>query len=239
MGVYGDPGPYYDFAPLWGSPFLRWRERENTLELHAGANGPELLLQPTYPVENWFWRQGHGEQNALGGFFGTRRDPANAGLGIPGRWRTDDWDIFARSLGDFLHNLPAETYALGIELDFGFHARVPGTYGPILFHLVCGDRLEISYDTEPLGDNLPDPLAYGWIPHTTRPAALDDWFESPYHSGTFGAGEVDGQALAAKVVATLRDLGVESPTDLSLTDHAQSVGDYRVDYYGLTLQENP
>lgn len=26
---------------------------------------------------------------------------------------------------------------------------------------------------------------------------------------------------------------------LSLTDHAQRVGDYHVDYYGLTLRENP
>jgi hypothetical protein len=41
------------------------------------------------------------------------------------------------------------------------------------------------------------------------------------------------------MVDTLRDLGVGSPKGLSLTDHAQRVGDYDVDYYGLTLQENP
>ncbi|MFF5129305.1 hypothetical protein ACFY41_20515 [Streptomyces syringium] len=239
MGAYGDPGPFYDSAPLWGSPFLRWRERENTLELHAGEHGPELLLQPTDPVENWFWRQGHGEHYAVGGFFGSRRDPANAGLGFPGRWRTDDWDVFSHALGDFLDTLPAETHALGIELDFGFHALVPGTYGPILFHLLCGDRLEIIYDPERLGEGITDPASFGWIPQATRPAALDHWLEAPYHSGDFGIGEVDGRRLARMMVATLRDLGVSSPKDLSLTDHAQSVGDYHVDYYGLTLQENP
>ncbi|QKV96386.1 hypothetical protein HUT19_35650 [Streptomyces sp. NA02950] len=239
MGVYGDPGPFYDSAPLWGSPFLRWRDREDTLELHAGEHGPELLLQPTEPVENWFWRQGHGEHHAIGGFFGTRQDPANAGLGFPGRWRTDDWDVFAGALGDFLTTLPAETTALGIELDLGFHALVPGTYGPILFHLSCGERLEIVYDTEPLGADITDPASFGWIAQATRPAALDHWLECPYHSGDFGIGEVDGRALGRMIVDTLRDLGVESPKQLSLSDHAQRVGEYRVDYYGLTLQENP
>ncbi|MEV0362378.1 hypothetical protein [Nocardia fusca] len=239
LGAYGDPGPFYDSAPTWGSPFLRWRERENTLELRAGEHGPELLLQPTGPVENWFWRQGHGELNALGGFFGTRRDPANTGLSFPGGWRTDDWDVFTRTLGASLHTLPAETHALNINLDLGFHALVPGTRGPIVFHLVCGERLEIVYDTEELGESSTDPSSFGWIPHATRPAALDHWLDSPYHSGDFGIGEVDGRALAKMMVDTLRDLGVSSPKDLSLTDHAQRVGDYDVEYYGLTLQENP
>ncbi|MVU82787.1 hypothetical protein GPX89_36830 [Nocardia sp. ET3-3] len=239
MGAYGDLGPFYDSAPLWGSPFLRWRGPANTVELQAGEHGPELLLQPTEPVENWFWRQGHGEPFALGGFFGTRRDPANAGLGQPGGWSTDDWDIFARALGEFLRTLPAETHALGIELDLGFHARVPGTYGPVLFHLSCGERLEIVYDTEELAGEITDPASYGWIPHTDRPCVLDHWIETPYHSGDFGIGEVDGSHLARMLVDTLRGLGVASPRDLSLSDHAQRVGDYHVDFYGLTLQENP
>ncbi|WFB11130.1 hypothetical protein LRS74_31895 [Streptomyces sp. LX-29] len=239
MGAYGDPGPFYDSAPLWGSPFLRWRERENTLELYAGEHGPELLLQPTDPVENWFWRQGHGEHYAVGGFFGSRRDPANAGLGFPGRWRTDDWDVFSNALGDFLHTLPAETHALGIELDLGFHALVPGTYGPILFHLVCNERLEIVYDPERLHEDGTDPTSFGWISRSSRPAALDHWLDCPYHSGDFGIGEVDGRRLARMMVDTLRALGVASPKDLSLSDHAQRVGDYHVDYYGLTLRENP
>lgn len=90
-----------------------------------------------------------------------------------------------------------------------------------------------------LGESITDPRSFGWIPHTTRPGALDHWLEAPYHSEDFGVGEVDGHALAKIVVATLRDLGVGSPKDLSLTDHAQRVGDYDAEYYGLTLQENP
>ncbi|WP_432009974.1 hypothetical protein [Streptomyces cucumeris] len=237
MGVYGDPGPFYRATALWGSPFLRWRGREDTLELYPGEGGPELLLQPTGPVENWFWRQGHGEPHAVGGFFGSRRVAANAGLGFPGRWRTDDWDVFGRALGDFLTTLPAETTALGVELDLGIHALVPGTYGPVVFHLGCGERLEIAYD--PDGLDATDPVSLGWIAGTTRPAALDHWIEAPYHSGDFGIGEVDGAALSRLIVDTLRGLGVASPKGLSLSDHAQRVGDYHVEFYGLTLGENP
>ncbi|WP_328393655.1 hypothetical protein [Nocardia sp. NBC_00416] len=116
---------------------------------------------------------------------------------------------------------------------------VPGTRGPIVFHLACGERLEIVYDTEELGECITDPCSFGWISHTTRPAALEHWLESPYHSVDFGADEVDGRALAKMMVNTLRDLGVGSPKDLSLTDRAQQVGDCDIEYYSLTLQENP
>jgi hypothetical protein len=40
-------------------------------------------------------------------------------------------------------------------------------------------------------------------------------------------------------VDTARLLGIESPKGLSLIDRAQTLGDYRVDFYGLTLTENP
>ncbi|MCX4091042.1 hypothetical protein [Nocardia sp. alder85J] len=240
MGVYGNPGPFYDIAPRWGSPFLRWRGPDDTLELHAGEHGPELLLQPTYPVEEWFLRQGHGEPYAIGGFFGARVDDvANEGLSLPGGWRTGDWDVFSRTLADFLRPLPAETYALGIELNPAFHALVPGTAGPLLFELVCGERLEIVYDTGGLGEYITDPRTFGWTPQSERRTVLTHWLESPYHSGDFGIGEVDGHALATMIVATLRDLGVESPRSLSLADHSQRVGRHHVEYYGLTLRENP
>ncbi|MFB8003204.1 hypothetical protein [Nocardia sp. NPDC056000] len=239
MGAYGDLGPFYDSTPRWGSPFRRWRQQVDTLELRAGEHGPELLLQPTAPAENWFWRQGHGENYAIGGFFGSNRDPANAGLGFPGAWHTDEWDVFLHALTAFLWNLPAETHALGIELDLGFHALVPGTRGPVVFHIACGERLEVAYDTEGLGASIGDPASLGWIPKSTRPAALEHWIESHYHSGDFGIGEVDGPGLARMMVDTLRGLGVASPRNLSLSDHAQSVAGYRVDYYGLTLEENP
>ncbi|MEU1786557.1 hypothetical protein ABZ553_11915 [Streptomyces sparsogenes] len=145
MGAYGGLGPFYESTPQWGSPFLRWRGKPDTLELRAGERGPELLLQPTDPVENWFWRQGHGEDFALGGFFGSLPVPANGGLGLPGYWRTDDWDVYTTALSDFLGSLPAATSALGIELDLGIHADVPGTYGPVVFHISSGERLEIAH----------------------------------------------------------------------------------------------
>lgn len=239
MGVYGDPGPFFDTSPFWGSPFLRWRGGDNSLELRAGNDGAVLLLQPNDPVENWHWRQGHGEVFALGGFFATRPDPANGGLGLPGMWSTDDWSVFGGALADFLGTLPAEAVALGVTVDLGFHARVPGTKGPVLFHLRCGERLEIVYDVRDVASDGHDPVALGWTPTTTTPAALEHWLEHSHGSGVFGPGEVDGRVLAGLVVDTARDLGVPSPRGLSLADHSQRLGSYYADYYGLTLRENP
>jgi hypothetical protein len=241
MGAYGDLGPFYESTPVWGSPFLRWRGKPDTLELRAGERGPELLLQPTDPAENWFWRQGHGEAHALGGFFGSLPVPANGGLGFPGYWSTDDWDVYTTALSDFLGSLPAETSALGTELDLGIHALVPGTYGPIVFHVLCADRLEIVYNTEELEGAGPgtDPASLGWIPEATTPAELSHWIDCTHHSGAFGPDDIDGPRLARLLVDTLRGLGVASPKDLSLSDHAQTVDDYQVDFYGLTLRENP
>ncbi|MFK4186709.1 hypothetical protein ACI2L4_22230 [Streptomyces sparsogenes] len=242
MGAYGGLGPFYESTPRWGSPFLRWRGKPDTLELRAGERGPELLLQPTDPVENWFWRQGHGEDFALGGFFGSLPVPANGGLGFPGYWRTDDWDVYTTALSDFLGSLPAATSALGIELDLGIHAKVPGTYGPVVFHISSGERLEIAHSTqEPAGAGSgTDPASLGWIPEATTPAELSHWIDWTHHSGAFGPDDIDGRELARLLVDTLRGLGVASPKeDLSLSDHAQTVDGYRVDFYGLTLRENP
>lgn len=47
MGAYGNPGPFFDTPPSWGSPFRRWRGMPNSLELKAGEHGLELLLHPT------------------------------------------------------------------------------------------------------------------------------------------------------------------------------------------------
>jgi hypothetical protein len=41
------------------------------------------------------------------------------------------------------------------------------------------------------------------------------------------------------VVGTLGALGVVSPHDLALSDHAQKVHGHRVEYFGLMLQEMP
>lgn len=65
MGVHGRLAPFARTVPGWGSPYLRWRGEPDTLELRAGPAGPELVLQPTDPAENWFVRQGYDEDHAL------------------------------------------------------------------------------------------------------------------------------------------------------------------------------
>jgi hypothetical protein len=243
MGVYGDPGPFYDSPPSWGSPFRRWWKKPDSLELQAGEHGPELLLLSNDPVENWHWRQSQGNPYELGGFFGTRRDPANAGLGYPGMWTTDDWEIFGNALGEMLTTLPAETRALGIELSLGMHGLIPGAGGPWVFHLACDAVLELGLYDE-AGIELPDGdlTALGWIAESTAKSSCDHLSEVvdvAYHSVAYGPGEVDGHGLARLLVETARLLGIESPKGLSLIDRAQTLGDYRVDFYGLTLTENP
>ncbi|WP_017591495.1 hypothetical protein [Nocardiopsis potens] len=239
MGAHGDPGPFYESTASWGSPFLRWRGRPDSLELRAGDDGPELLLHPSDPVENWHWRQGHGEAYALGGFFGARPDPANAGLGHPGGWTTGDWDVFATALGGFLGCLAAETRALGIELSLGMHGRIPGTHGPWVFHIASAQTLELAVYEETVDTSALDMAALGWTPVSEAPAAMDHLIDVSHHTGAFAPGEADGRGLARTLVETAKALGIPSPRGLSLIDHCQSVAGYRVDYYGLTLKENP
>ncbi|MBA0052984.1 hypothetical protein E0L36_19520 [Streptomyces sp. AJS327] len=243
MGSYGMPMPYYDSPPLWGSPFLRWRGQRNCLELHPGPNGPQLLLLPTDPQENWHLRQGHGEPGALGGFFGVRTgDPATAGLGIPGGWRADDWGVFERALGEFLSTLAAETRALGIAISMSLHGDVPGMGGPMLCNLSSADTLEIGHYTwtsEQLanGPRADTMRALGWIPTEEVPATHEHWDPVNFTTGAFGPGEADGAALARTVVGYLREVGVPHPASLTLSDNAQQISGYWVTYYGLTLRE--
>ena len=239
MGSYGDVGPFYDSTALWGAPFLRWRGWPDSLELRAGDGGPELLLHPSDPVENWHWRQGHGEVYALSGFFGTRPDSANDGLGIPGGWTTGDWDVFTSALGGFLGCLAAETRALGIELSLGIHGRIPGTYGPWVFHIASARTLELAFYEVDVDTSALDMAALGWISAAEAPAAMDHLRDISHHTGVSAPGEADGRALARTLVETAKALGIPSPRDLSLIDHCQKVAGYRVDYYGLPLRENP
>lgn len=60
-----------------------------------------------------------------------------------------------------------------------------------------------------------------------------------WHTGVHGPDRVPGRRLAETMVGTLRALGVPSPRDLALSDHAQKVNGYRVEYFGPTLQEFP
>ncbi|MQY04971.1 hypothetical protein [Actinomadura macrotermitis] len=243
MGSYGGLSTFYDSTPRWGAPFRRWRGHPDSLELQAGEAGPELVLFPTDPTENWFWRQRHGEAYALDGFFGTDRSAANGGLSIPGMWRTDDWEVFHTTLTCFLRSLPAEVRALGIELSLAMHALIPGTYGPWVFHLACdADTLELAvFEQEDVDLAKYDLPSLGWTATADAPPSHehDEFTRVAYHSGPHRLGEVDGLRLAGLLVETAKAFGIESPQGLSLVDHAQSIDGYHVDFFGLTLRENP
>ncbi|UQX04803.1 hypothetical protein [Streptomyces sp. RerS4] len=232
IGSHGDLGPFYDSGQLWGTPFVRWRGRPDTLELRAGTSGPELVLQPTDPAENWFWRQGVGEEHSISGFFGTNRDPANVGLGFPGGWSARSWETVTRSLGDFLGALPAETTALGIGVSMPLYGR-DGRSAPLLFDVVCRDRLSIAC----FAPDEVDPAALGWgtVDRYPGTAATFGDGDPMWRVDAGGPGEPKGRALADMLVATARAAGVSEPTDLIVGGEAAYVGDYHVTYYGLGL----
>jgi hypothetical protein len=232
MGSHGDLGPFYDSGPVWGAPFVRWRGRPNTLELRAGKTGPELVLQPTAPAENWFWRQGIGEEHSLSGYFGSTRDRANSGLGFPGGWTARSWETVTRSLGDFLGALPAETTALGIRIGMPLYGR-NGQGAPILFDVACGDRLTIGCFA---ADDL-DPAVLGWgtVAEHPRTASVFGDDDPVWRVDAGGPGEPKGRALAEMLVATARASGVSEPTDLIVGREAEYVDGYDVTYYGLGL----
>ncbi|MET9426579.1 hypothetical protein [Streptomyces sp. NPDC003036] len=232
MGSHGDLGPFYDSGPIWGAPFLRWRGRPETLELRAGTSGPELVLQPTDPAENWFWRQGIGEEHAISGFFGSTRGPANSGLGFPGGWRARSWETVIRSLDDFLGALPAETTALGIRIGMPIYGSTDRG-APLLFDVACGDRLTIGCFAP---DDV-DPAALGWGTVAEHPntASLYDDDDPVWRVDAGGPGEPKGRALAEMLVATARAVGVSEPTDLVVGGEAEYVDGYDVRYYGLGL----
>jgi hypothetical protein len=232
MGSHGDMGPFYGSGPHWGAPFLRWRGSTDTLELRAGKAGPELVLQPTGPAENWFWRQGHGEEHAISGFFGSNRDPANAGLGFPGGWTARSWETVTRSLGDFLEALPAEAIALGVGFGMPFYGRTRGS-APLLFDVTCGDRLAIGC----FAPDGVDAASLGWGTVAEHPGTASIWGDDDpvWRVDAGGPGEPKGRALAEMLVATARAAGVTEPAGLIVGGEAEYVDTYHVRYYGLGL----
>ncbi|MER6613193.1 hypothetical protein [Streptomyces xantholiticus] len=232
MGSHGEMGPFYSSGPSWGNPFLRWRGKPNTLELRAGKTGPELVLQPTGPAENWFWRQGTGEEHSISGYFGHRPDPANAGLGFPGGWTARNWDTVTSSLADFLGPLPAETSALGARIGMPVYGRTDGG-APILFDITCGERLSIAC----FAPDSAGPAALGWGTVAEYPATARTWDDDDpvWRIDAGGPGAPKGRALAEMLVATAQAVGVQEPAGLIVGGEGTFVGDYSVTYYGLGL----
>lgn len=239
LGCWGDRGPFDTPPPSWGGPFRRWHrpDRPNSLELCAGEDGPELVLQPKDPAEHWLERLGEAPRpiNALVAF--SPDDPANAGLGLPGFQQTEEWGEFTDALRRFLATLPTVTRALGIELSIPLHAATPGTFGPVTFHLACGDALELALHQHrsPLPD---DYLArLGWIAESTMPSSQDHRYEVgggvSHHSAAYGPGETAGAAVADLLAETARAFGIRAPTGLNTHDSADDLGGYHLRCYAL------
>ncbi|MEU9124866.1 hypothetical protein AB0C96_34305 [Streptomyces sp. NPDC048506] len=233
MGSYGPLGPYYGSTPAWGAPFLRWRGTADTLELRAGPHGPELVLQPTAPMENWFSGLGHGEEHAITGFFGRRPGPSNAGLGLPARWSARSWDAVTASLADFFATLPAEFAALGIAKIIRLYGRLGGG-APALLDIDADSRLMLGS----FADDDIDPASFGWGTIAEHPRTRDTWgddYDPRWRYDAGGPGEPSGRALAEMVVASARAEGVADPGDLLIGGEGEDIGPYRVTFYGLGL----
>ncbi|MFF9785709.1 hypothetical protein [Streptomyces nigrescens] len=223
-GSHGSTGPYgrRGARPLWGSPFLRWRMERVTLELRAGADGPELVLQPSEAWEWWYSLAGRG-------FVGVLED-CGAPLQHP-RWElAGDWDTLRVSIGAFLRTLPAVTVATGVSQCLSLYGRV-GEASPIMFDVVCDDRLYLGYceylvEEAARGENA---AKLGWSrrellpPGHIRPG--DDG-RPPWRVDAGGPGEVRASEMAALIVRTARAAGVAKATDLIIGGE----GEYRTPY---------
>ncbi|UZJ32729.1 hypothetical protein [Streptomyces endophytica] len=233
IGSYGSTGPYHAPTPAWGAPFLRWRGKQDTLELRAGRRGPELVLAPTAPGENWLWSLGHGEEHAISGYFGSRPGPANAGLSLPGRWSVRSWETLTDALAAFFTTLPAEFAALGIARVIPVYGRLGGS-APILFDIDADDRLMLaSYAERDI-----DPASFGWGTVAEHPESRETWqnaYDPEWRFDAGGPGEPRGRALAEMVVATARAEGVASPEDLLIGGEGEDIRPYTVRFYGLGL----
>ncbi|MGW7464022.1 hypothetical protein ACWGJT_04790 [Streptomyces xantholiticus] len=224
-GSHGSTGAYgrREARPLWGSPFLRWREGRVTLELRAGTGGPELVLQPSEAWEMWYSLAGRG-------FVGVLED-CGPPLQHP-RWElAGDWDTLQVSIGALLRTLPAVTMATGISQNLSLYGRV-GDASPIMFDIVCDDRLYLGYceymvEEAARGEHA---AKLGWThrellpPGHIRPG--DDG-KPPWRIDAGGPGEVQASEMAALIVRTAQAAGVTKATDLIIGGE----GEYRRPYW--------
>ncbi|WP_330334289.1 hypothetical protein OHS33_34130 [Streptomyces sp. NBC_00536] len=213
-GSHGSTGPYgrREGRPLWGSPFLRWRQDGVTLELRAGPAGPELVLQPSAPWESWYALGGRGFVGVLEG--------SGAPLEHP-RWESaGDWDGLKLSIGAFLRTLPAVTVATGMSQSLSLYGRV-GDAAPIMFDIVCDDRLYLGYCEYLVEDAARGEKAagLGWTRRESLPPghirAGDDG-EPPWRVDAGGPGEVRAPDMASLIVRTAQAAGVRRATDLMI-----------------------
>jgi hypothetical protein len=234
FGTYADSG--FGASRSWGTPYMRWRGKYATLELRAGASGPELVSDFTY-----LWEDDYREA--------MRRDPtgfigANGGdelLHAPAA-TAGDLDEFTEALAALLACLPAETTALGITLELGLFGSVQPGYSPLMFDVRSGEHLHLGYfapegvAATASGDGA---VSLGWSP--TRPEAFRGGtaparFEAPWHFDGGAPGAVRAREAAELIVRTAVAAGVERVEDLALGGEAEQQGHTYFRYPGLRLR---
>ncbi|MFI8961699.1 hypothetical protein ACIGO8_06240 [Streptomyces sp. NPDC053493] len=233
LGAHGHrrpPGRRAD--PRWGRPFLRWRRGGTTLELRAGAAGPELVLEPSETWESWY-------PDAGTGFVGVGEE---SGLSVdhPPHEPPADWEDLALTLAVFLRTLPAETYALGIAHCLPLYGRIAGSGAPLLFDIVSDDRLFLDFTEYEVAEAARGErvAALGWTrTDSLPPGHLDPGLDggAPWRVDAGGPGEVDAGAAAALLVRTARAAGLDRPTDLLLGGEGEFRRPYRFGFPGLGL----
>ncbi|MDN3240394.1 hypothetical protein [Glycomyces tritici] len=225
-----------DAGRSWGTPHMRWREKYATVELRAGASGPELVSDFTD-----LWEEDYREamQRNPTGFIGA--NGGDALLHVPAATARDLGE-FTESLAALLSCLPAETTALGVTLGLGLFGRVRQGFSPLLFDIRSGGHLHVGYFA-------PDGVAaaasgeaaaqLGWRP--TRPAAFRDsarpaHFDAPWHFDGGAPGATRAREAADLIVRTAVAAGVESVEDLALGGEAEQQGHHYFRYPGLRLK---
>jgi len=233
VGSHGSTAPYgrRGARPLWGSPFLRWRMERVTLELRAGADGPELVLQPSEAWEGWYSLAGRG-------FVGVLED-CGAPLQHP-RWElAGDWDTLQHSIGAFLRTLPAVTVATGVSQCLPLYGRV-GDAAPLMFDIVCDGRLSLGYceymvEEAARGENA---AKLGWDRRESLPEGrirAENDGQPPWWVDAGGPGEVQAAELAALIVRTGRAAGVTEATDLIIGGEGECRTPYALHFAELSM----
>lgn len=223
-GAHAAADPYSPGAS-WGSPFLRWRGQENSLELLAGPHGPELWLLPTDEVEGWpvAASSGRWSPSDIGGFLvvddADPRNWADPRMVLPGTMGEESWSLFSSALSQFFARLPAELEALRMRL-FVTLQTADGSGGILIAagpeSIILGLRCGPGEATERILDEVGR-----WIP--TGDVCPPGWETVPngrlhrYKSDIAPSGD-EGADLAEMLVRTVQLLGVADPQAFGTVD---------------------
>ncbi|MEU8620547.1 hypothetical protein [Streptomyces sp. NPDC048623] len=233
LGTHGFGAPYGRRTdPRWGRPFLRWRLGGTTLELRAGAAGPELVLQPSASWEDWYQSVGRGVT-------GTR-ESSGVELDHPRHEGPTNWEDLELTFAAFLRSLPAVTTALGVPLNLGLYGRIAGSGAPLLFGIVSDTRLYVDFTEYEVGEAARGEraAALGWTPREAlSPGHRAPEFDggSPWWVDAGGPGEVDAGAVASLIVRTARAAGVAAATDVVLGGEAEFRYPFRFAFPSLSI----